>query len=192
MDYASEIKSRVSMPEMLLRYGFEVDRAGFCKCPLHGERTGSFKAYPGDRGFSCFGCGAHGSVIDFVMQYFSLTFSDALVKINEDFLLNLPIGQRLTLRQRSEMHEAEQRRKAAREKWQAEQDKLTEVYNTAFAEWIRLDRQRREYQPKDPAEELHPLFVEALSKIHGAEYALRIAEMRLQDNENRRPNYSDI
>ena len=192
MDYASEIKSRVSMPEMLLRYGFEVDRAGFCQCMFHNEKTGSFKAYPGDRGFSCFGCGAHGSVIDFVMQYFGLTFSDALAKINEDFLLNLPIGQRLTLRQRGEMYEAEQRRKAAREKWQAEQDKLTETYNTAFSEWIRLDRQRREYQPKDPADDLHPLFVEALLKIHGAEYALRIAEMRLQDNENRRPSYSDI
>ena len=55
MDYANEIKSRVSMPEMMWRYGFELDRSGFCKCPLHDEKTGSFMAYSGNRGFYCFG-----------------------------------------------------------------------------------------------------------------------------------------
>ena len=192
MDYASEIKNRISMPEMMLHYGFDVDRAGFCCCPLHGEKTGSFKAYPGNRGFACFGCGSHGSVIDFVIQYFGLTFGDALEKINTDFSLGLPIGQRMTLRQRGQLFEAEQKRKAALEKWKADQDALTKAYDSAFSEWVYLDRNLRKYKPKSEADQFHPLFVEALLKIHGAENAVRIAEMRLADNENRRPNYSNI
>lgn len=190
MDYANEIKSRVSSKEAFLYYGIEFDRSGFCKCFLTGERTASLKVYDGDRGWHCFGCSAHGNVIDFVMQYFGLTFHDSLVKINMDFSLGLPIGQRMTLRQRGEMHEAEQRRKSEREKWQSEQDKLEKAYDRALVEWIRLDRQRREHQPKDQTDDFSDLFVEALQKIHGAEYDLCIAEMRLQDHGNKRPNNS--
>ena len=74
MDYAEKIKSMVSMPEMMEHYGFSLNRSGFCKCPFHSERSASFKAYPGQRGYYCFGCGAHGSVIDFVMLYFGFSF----------------------------------------------------------------------------------------------------------------------
>ena len=78
------------MPKIMEQYGFRLDKAGFCECPFHSERSASFKAYPGTRGYYCFGCGAHGSVIDFVMLYFGLSFKDALAKINEDFSLGLP------------------------------------------------------------------------------------------------------
>ena len=90
----------VTMPEMMEQYGFRLDKAGFCKCPFHSERSASFKAYPGQRGYYCFGCNQSGSVIDFVMKFFELSFGDAIKKINEDFSLGLPIGEKLDRRKR--------------------------------------------------------------------------------------------
>ena len=185
MDYAREIKSRLTMPEMMLHYGFELDRAGFCKCPLHSEKSGSFKAYPGDRGFSCFGCGAHGSVIDFVMLYFGLSFKDALVKINEDFSIGLPIGEKLDRRKQLEMNKSafERKRKIEAEKKRREQ--IENDYWAAFDEWKRLDDNRRNYAPKSPTDPIHPLFVEALKNIDGAEYNLSCAEIARYEYEKR-------
>ena len=185
MDYAREIKSRLTMPEMMLHYGFELDRAGFCKCPLHSEKSGSFKAYPGDRGFSCFGCGAHGSVIDFVMLYFGLSFKDALVKINEDFSLGLPIGEKLDRRKQLEINKAAFERKRKIESEKKHREQIENAYWTAFDEWKRLDDNKRNYAPKSPTEPLHPIFVEALKNIAGAEYNLSCAEIARYEYEKR-------
>ena len=186
MDYANEIKSRVSMPEMMRHYGFELDRSGFCKCPLHGEKTGSFKSYSGNRGFYCFGCGAHGSVIDFVMQYFGLTFTDAISKINTDFSLGLPIGERISLRQRREMEHRQRERQEERNREQSELERLEVEYWAAFDVWKKYDTNKREYAPKSPSEDFHPLFVEAAKNIDRAAYELSVAEMRLKDYANHR------
>lgn len=185
MDYAREIKSIVSMPEMMRHYGFELDRSGFCKCPLHSEKSGSFKAYPGNRGFSCFGCGAHGSVIDFVMLYFGLSFKDALAKINEDFSLGLPIGEKLDRRKQIEMNRQAFMRKREVEAEKAELELLENAYWTAFEEWKRLDDNKRNYAPKTPSEPLQPIFVEALKNISGAEYRLECAEIERYEYERR-------
>ena len=185
MDYASEIKSMVSMPEMMRHYGFELDRSGFCKCPLHSEKSGSFKAYPGNRGFSCFGCGAHGSVIDFVMLYFGLSFKDSLAKINEDFSLGLPIGKKLDRRKQLEMNRQAFMRKRAVEAEKAEQERIDNAYWAAFEEWKRLDTNKRKYAPETQTEPLHPLFVEALKNISGAEYRLECAEIARYEHERR-------
>ena len=185
MDYANEIKSRVSMPEMMGRYGFELDRSGFCKCPLHGEKTGSFKAYSGNRGFYCFGCGAHGSVIDFVMLYFGVSFKDALVKINEDFSLGLPIGEKIDRRKQLEINRQAFIRKREINAKKAEQERLENAYWEAFDEWKRLDDNKRDYAPKTSTEPLHPLFVEALKNISSAEYNLSCTEIARYEYEKR-------
>jgi hypothetical protein len=48
------------------------------KCPFHDERTPSFYVYPEKNNFHCFGCGAHGDVISYVMQLNHLGFKDAV------------------------------------------------------------------------------------------------------------------
>ena len=100
MDYASEIKSRLTTKEVFLHYGFEPNRMGEICCPFHSEKTPSLKIYDGDRGWTCFGCHKGGDAINFVREYFGLTFTDAISKINADFSLGLPIGERISLRQR--------------------------------------------------------------------------------------------
>lgn len=186
MDYATEIKNRISMPETMLHYGFELDRAGFCCCPFHGEKTGSFKAYPGNRGFSCFGCYAHGSVIDFVMQYFGLTFWQAIEKINTDFSLGFPIGERVSLRQRREIEQKQRERKEEIEREKAECERLTAEYWVAFDRWQTYDTNKRNLAPKSPNDTFNPLFVEAVKNIDRAAYELSVAEMRLKDYANQR------
>lgn len=185
MNFADEIKRRISMIEMLQYYGIETNRSGFCKCPFHSERSASFKAYPGTRGFYCFGCGAHGSVIDFVMMYFELSFKDALVKINEDFSLCLPIGEKLDRRKQLEMSRQAFLRKREMNARKAEQEMLENAYWAAFDAWKRLDDNKRNYAPKTPSEPFHPLFVEALKNIAGAEYNLSCAEIARYEYEKR-------
>ncbi|MBZ0157389.1 MAG: hypothetical protein K8I29_14420 [Alphaproteobacteria bacterium] len=47
-------------------------------CPLHGERTPSFKIDPERQQFYCFGCNNGGDVISFIQKYRGLSFKDAL------------------------------------------------------------------------------------------------------------------
>ena len=185
MDYAEKIKSMVTMPEMMEQYGFRLDKAGFCKCPFHSERSASFKTYPGQRGYHCFGCGAHGSVIDFVMLYWGLSFKDALAKINVDFSLGLPIGEKLDRRKQLEMNRQAFIRKREMNARKAEQERLENSYWEAFDEWKRLDDNKRNYAPKTKTEPLHPLFVEALQKMSVAEYRLECAEIARYEYEKR-------
>lgn len=50
----------------------------FACCPFHQEKTPSFCVNQAKQFFYCFGCGAHGNAIDFVLQYERLTFVDAI------------------------------------------------------------------------------------------------------------------
>ena len=185
MNFAEEIKRRIPMIEMLKYYGIETNRSNFCRCPFHQEKSASFKAYPGSRGFFCYGCNESGSVIDFVMKFFGLPFGDAIKKINEDFSLGLPIGEKLDRRKQLEINKAafERKRKIEAEKKRREQ--IENDYWTAFDEWKRLDDNKRNYAPKTPLEPLHPLFVEALKNIAGAEYNLSCAEIARYEYEKR-------
>lgn len=81
MRYDTEkIKQRVTMPDLINRYGVTV-RRGMCCCPFHGERHPSMKIY--DDGFHCFACGAHGDVISWVMKYNRVGFIAACERLCE-------------------------------------------------------------------------------------------------------------
>lgn len=47
-------------------------------CPFHAEKTASFVVYRDEGRYHCYGCGAHGDVIDFVRQQRGLSFPEAL------------------------------------------------------------------------------------------------------------------
>ncbi len=47
-------------------------------CPFHKEKSPSFSVSPGKQFYHCFGCGAHGSAIGFVMEYQGLSFTEAV------------------------------------------------------------------------------------------------------------------
>lgn len=181
MNFADEIKSQLTAAEVFTVYGFQPNKRGFVCCPFHGEKTASMKLYDGQRGWYCFGCHKGGDVIDFVREYFSLPFSAALAKINDDFGLRLPIGQPRTARQQLEDARAALERKRRTERRKAERKRLDDEYWAAYDEWKRIDDNLQDYRPKHPDDEWHPLFVEAVSKKDAALYALDVADSRRRE-----------
>ena len=73
---SEEIKRQYTMRDIVERYGFHPNRAGFICCPFHtGDRTASMKIY--DHDAHCFGCGWNGDIFSFVQQMDNLTFKEA-------------------------------------------------------------------------------------------------------------------
>ena len=59
-------------------------------CPFHSEKEPSFTVSDEKQIFHCFGCGASGSVFDFVMRTRNLTFPEAVKELAERFGIPLP------------------------------------------------------------------------------------------------------
>jgi DNA primase len=59
-------------------------------CPFHSEKTPSFWVSPDKQFYHCFGCGAHGTVISFLMQYEKLSFVEAVSDLAQRAGLELP------------------------------------------------------------------------------------------------------
>ena len=64
------VKAVVTPREAAERYGLPVSPGGMARCPFHPDRTPSMKLYANH--FYCFGCGAHGDVIDLTGQLLGL------------------------------------------------------------------------------------------------------------------------
>jgi len=58
-------------------------------CPFHNEKSPSFSISLGDKHYHCFGCGAHGDAISFLMEYSKLSFKDALNFLSEKYAITL-------------------------------------------------------------------------------------------------------
>lgn len=159
MDTASEIKARVSMRQIVDRYDLKVERGGFISCPFHDERTPSLKIYeqPG-KGFYCFGCGAAGSVIDFVMKLFRIGFRQAVVRIGTDFGIVIT-SSRLGLKEKRRWQEEQARKLRLERKRQAQ-------INSLSAEYCRL---WQDYKNNEPWSDK---WCEALGKLPDIEWKL--------------------
>jgi DNA primase len=59
-------------------------------CPFHNEKSPSFWVSPEKQFYHCFGCGAHGTVIGFLMQYEKMDFIDAVADLAQRAGLELP------------------------------------------------------------------------------------------------------
>ena len=62
----------------------------FGLCPFHNEKSPSFSVSPGKQMYYCFGCGAGGNVLTFVMEYENYTFQEALSHLADRAGVNLP------------------------------------------------------------------------------------------------------
>jgi DNA primase len=89
-----EFKARLPIAEVVGRH-VRLSRRGrdlWGCCPFHNEKTASFHVVQ-DKGFyHCFGCGAHGNAIDFIMAMEGLDFGQALARLAE--LTGLPAPRR--------------------------------------------------------------------------------------------------
>ena len=62
-------------------------------CPFHSEKTPSFTVSQNKQFYHCFGCGAHGTALGFIMEYERLEFIDAVEALAADYHMEVPREQ---------------------------------------------------------------------------------------------------
>lgn len=85
------LRNKIDLVEVLSPY-IEFKRSGAAfkaLCPFHDEKTPSFMIQRGDTHYHCFGCGAHGDAIAFLMDHQRLSFFDAVENLAEKFHVHL-------------------------------------------------------------------------------------------------------
>lgn len=92
-DFVETLQQRIDIVDVVGDY-VQLRRSGRSfvgLCPFHNERTPSFSVSPDRQMFYCFGCGAGGSVIRFVMDIEGLTFVESVIRLAERANLALPV-----------------------------------------------------------------------------------------------------
>ena len=90
-----EVRSRNDIVAVISQYVKLQKRGGnhFGVCPFHNEKTPSFSVSQGKQMYYCFGCGAGGNVITFVMEYENYTFIEAMKHLAERAGISLPLTE---------------------------------------------------------------------------------------------------
>jgi DNA primase len=81
--FKQDLLNRVDIVDVVSRY-VQLRKGGanyLGLCPFHGEKTPSFTVSPTKQFFHCFGCGAHGNAIGFMMAYGALGYVDAVKEL---------------------------------------------------------------------------------------------------------------
>ncbi len=105
-------------------------------CPFHKEKSPSFSVSPQKQFYHCFGCGAHGSAIGFIMEYQGLSFTEAVQYLADRVGMTVP-----RVRGREENPEARQARK---QKQQTLED-TTEAAAAFYAGRLKQDARAQGY-----------------------------------------------
>ena len=65
----------------------------FGLCPFHNEKSPSFSVSPAKQMYYCFGCGAGGNVLTFIMEYENYSFSEALKVLADRSGVKVPVAE---------------------------------------------------------------------------------------------------
>jgi DNA primase len=91
-EFIQRLKSSANLPQIAAGYVGDLKRQGAtwkgC-CPFHKEKTPSFCIYPQNT-FHCFGCGAHGDAVSFIMELRNLSFPDAVKELASSLGMQVP------------------------------------------------------------------------------------------------------
>lgn len=94
-DIIEEVRSRSDIVDVISQY-VKLHKRGsnyVGLCPFHNEKTGSFTVSQGKQMYYCFGCGAGGNVITFLMNYENATFQEALQELAGRVGVELPVQE---------------------------------------------------------------------------------------------------
>src|SRR5690348_8055164 len=81
------LRQRIDLVDVLMSH-LDLKRSGAsykALCPFHEEKSPSFIVQKGDMHYHCFGCGAHGDAIAFLMGYLKMEFVQAVESLAERF-----------------------------------------------------------------------------------------------------------
>ncbi|WP_347556343.1 CHC2 zinc finger domain-containing protein [Robbsia sp. KACC 23696] len=90
--FLQDLIDRVDIVEVVGRYvQLKKTGANFSGlCPFHNEKSPSFTVSPTKQFFHCFGCGAHGTAIGFLMDHAGLPFPEAVESLAQSLGINVP------------------------------------------------------------------------------------------------------
>src|SRR5579862_7714207 len=91
-EFIQSLLGRVDIVDVVDRYvPLKKSGANFqACCPFHTEKTPSFTVSPTKQFYHCFGCGAHGNAIGFLMEYSGLAYPEAIRSLAETVGLQVP------------------------------------------------------------------------------------------------------
>lgn len=95
-EFIQELLNRVDVVEVVDK-SVPLKKAGAnysACCPFHNEKTPSFTVSPTKQFYHCFGCGAHGTAISFLMEYAGLSFVEAIHDLAQQVGMIVPQEQR--------------------------------------------------------------------------------------------------
>jgi DNA primase len=90
--FIDDLLERTDLVELVQRY-VPLKKSGSefaACCPFHSEHTPSFYVSPQKQFYHCFGCGAHGTAVSFLMEYENLSFPEAIGQLAEWAGLEVP------------------------------------------------------------------------------------------------------
>jgi DNA primase len=90
--FIQELLGRVDIVDVVDRH-VKLKRSGanyMACCPFHTEKTPSFTVSPTKQFYHCFGCGAHGTAVGFLMEYGGMGFVDAVKDLAQSVGLKVP------------------------------------------------------------------------------------------------------
>ena len=96
--FIQDLLARVDIVDVIERY-LPLKKGGanfFACCPFHSEKSASFSVSPSKQFYHCFGCGAHGSAIGFIMQYNGLSYVEAIRELAREAGIPVPDDGRNT------------------------------------------------------------------------------------------------
>src|SRR5512147_1577404 len=91
-DFIQTLLSRVDIVDVIDRY-VPLKKAGAnyqACCPFHHEKSPSFTVSPNKQFYHCFGCGAHGTAIGFLIEHAGLAFLEAVNELAQSVGLTVP------------------------------------------------------------------------------------------------------
>ena len=91
-EFIQSLLGRVDIVDVVDRY-VKLKKAGSnfsACCPFHNEKTPSFTVSPSKQFYHCFGCGAHGNAIGFLMEYSGLAYPEAIRALAETVGMPVP------------------------------------------------------------------------------------------------------
>lgn len=160
--FADIIRARVSADELARDFGLDVGRDRRCRCIFcDGERGDTLRLYPGDRGYFCFRCHAHGDVISLYQQITGSGFRQAIQDLNERYGVGLPLSGADPAAMEKARKESEQRKRERAQNEERKRRLYLAYLAVADVVW-RLERAKRENAPQSETEPFQPAFVAAL------------------------------
>jgi DNA primase len=103
--FIQDLLTRVDIVDVVGRY-VQLKKGGanyMGLCPFHNEKSPSFTVSPTKQFYHCFGCGAHGTAIGFMIEYSGLGFVEAVKDLAQGVGMTVPDQDRLLPAERAEV-----------------------------------------------------------------------------------------